>query len=61
MKIDKAERASAKTKKKKWEEIMQEYEEKGENYTQALREVWCAYTYKNDFRIKWKQQYLFQS
>ena len=40
---------------------MQEYEEKGENYTQALREVRCAYTYKNDFRIKWKQQYLFQS
>ena len=30
MKIDKAERASAKTKKKKWEEIMQEYEKKSE-------------------------------
>ena len=44
---------------------MQEYTRKkkkgkeAKNYTQALREVKCAYTYtkKKDLSFKWKQQY----
>ena len=36
---------------------MQEYEKKAKeakNYTQALREVRCAYTKKNNFRLEGK-------
>ena len=55
IKFDKAERASAKTKKKEWDEIMQNYEKnakEAKNNIQVLREAKDAYTKKNDFSLE---------